>query len=324
MTINNFFDQKNVLVTGGTGLIGRQVVRKLLNQGSRVTIVSLDHVTVDDRVNLIFGDLTDLNFCKEITSSVDYVCHLAGIKASIEISKSHLASHFVPTLMMNCNLLEAAFQNQVKGLVYTSSIGAYPSDESILHEGIKYEKPPMDFAGWAKRMGELQIHAYKVQHGLENFAVVRLPNVYGPGDNFDPKNAMVVASLMARIKAGEKPLKVWGDGTARRDFLFSEDAAEGILLALQKGTRGEFVNIGSGKAAPISELVETLAEITDFSYEFDITKPSGAPLKLLEIKRAKEWLNYEPQFSLKEGLKETWNWYLGNEGESEKRMNYFT
>ena len=320
----NFFKEKNILVTGGTGLIGRQVVSKLLEQESKITIVSLDQVKVDDRVELIFGDLTDLNFCKEITSSTDYVCHLAGIKASIEISKSHLASHFVPTLMMNCNLLEAAFQNQVKGLVYTSSIGAYPADESILHEGIKYEKPPMDFAGWAKRMGELQIHAYQVQHGLENFAVVRLPNVYGPGDNFDPQNAMVVASLMARIKAGEKPLNVWGDGTAKRDFLFSADAAEGILLALQKGTRGEFVNIGSGKAIPISELVETLAEITDVSYKFDTSKPSGAPLKLLEIKRAKEWLNYKPKFSLKEGLKETWDWYSENEGESEKRKNYFT
>ncbi len=320
---NNFFNEKKVLVTGGTGLIGRQVVEKLLLQGSKVTIVSLDQVTVDNRVNLTFGDLTELGFCKKITQGFDYICHLAGIKASIEISKSHLASHFVPTMMMNCNLLEAAFQNQVKALVYTSSIGAYPADEAVLHEEIKYEKPPMDFAGWAKRMGELQIHAYKVQHSLENFSIVRLPNVYGPGDNFDPTNAMVIASLMARIKSGETPLKVWGDGTAKRDFLYSADAADGILLALEKGTRGEFVNIGSGKACSVKELVETLSEITNCLYEFDLSKPSGAPLKLLDIQRAKEWLNYQPKFSLKDGLIETWNWFCKNKNEFELKKNYF-
>src|SRR3989304_260723 len=103
------------------------------------------------------------------------------------------------------------------------------------------------YPGWAKRMAELQVQAYKIQYGLDNFAVVRPCNVYGQGDNFDPKNAMVIPSLMYRIYHGENPLKVWGDGSAIRDFAFSRDVAEGVILALYYGTAASFVNLGSGR-----------------------------------------------------------------------------
>jgi GDP-L-fucose synthase len=249
-------DNRNVLVTGGTGLIGRQVVNLLCDAGANVKIVSLDQIKVHEKAQHLIGDLTELSVCREVTKDMDFVCHLAGIKGSAGVSTTKLASHFVPTLMFNTNLLEAARQNRVQRLVYTSSIGAYANAEVFVESSETpgtYNSAPMDFAGWSKRMGELQIHAYKVQYGMENFAIVRPSNVYGPGDNFDPKNAMVIPTLMWRVMKGENPVAVWGDGSAVRDFAFSRDVAEGVLLALLQGTRGQFVNLGSGTGVTIRQ-----------------------------------------------------------------------
>ena len=321
-SILSSFKDKKVLITGGTGLIGRQVVKMVCDAGARVQIVSLDKVMVNERAEHIFGDLTNFNFCKEATSGIDYVFHLAGVKGSMEVSKTMLASHFVPTMMMNTNVLEACRINKVEKVVYTSSIGAY-ADGEIFRETAEFNGPPMDFAGWAKRMGELQIYAYKTQYNLTNFAIVRPANVYGPGDNFDPNNAMVVASLMSRIRRGEDPLRVWGDGKAVRDFVFSGDVAEGVILALHYGTKGGYVNLGSGRGSSVKELVEALKTFIDFNYEFDVSKPSGAPRKVMDISLAKEMIRYQPSTSLVDGLKETWNWFLSHEKEYENKLNYF-
>jgi len=317
------FSGKKALVTGGTGLIGRQVVAMLADAGADVTIVSLDKVNVDSRAKHILGDLTDFSFTKEVTEGMDFVFHMAGIKGSIEVTKSKPASFFVPLLMFNTNVLEAARLNGVKKLVYTSSIGAYSSAE-VFKEGENADGPPMDmFPGWAKRMAELQIQAYKIQYGLTNFSIVRPCNVYGPGDNFDPENAMVIPSLMHRIYHKEDPVVVWGDGTAVRDFAFSRDVAEGVILALYYGTDGGFVNLGSGKGYSIKELVEALASFLDFNYEFDTTKPAGFPRRVMNISLAKEKIHYNPTTSLKDGLQETWEWFIKNQDEYLKKKNYF-
>ena len=139
------------------------------------------------------------------------------------------------------------------------------------------------FPGWAKRMAEVQIHAYKIQYNMDNFAIVRPCNVYGPGDNFDPSNAMVIPSLMYRIYHKEDPVIVWGDGSAVRDFAYSTDVAEGVILALYHGTRSRYVNLGSGKGYSIKELLETLCSFIPFNYKFDTTKPSGARYCLIII-----------------------------------------
>jgi GDP-L-fucose synthase len=224
--------------------------------------------------------------------------------------------------MFNTNVLEASRRNNVQKLVYTSSIGAYSAAEVFI-ETENRDGPPQDmYPGWAKRMAELQIRAYKEQYDLD-WSIVRPCNVYGPGDNFDPNNAMVIPSLMHRIANGEKPLKVWGDGNAIRDFAFSRDVALGVIQALYYGTRGDFVNIGSGEGYTVKQLVETLNEFIDFEYEFDTSKPSGFPKRVMDISRAKEWINYKPQTSLRDGLELTWNWFMNNRNEYLKRQNYF-
>jgi GDP-L-fucose synthase len=321
--IESVFENKKILITGGTGLIGRAVTHELFNLGAQIKTVSMDRIQIPVEVEFIYGDLTDLNFCLEVTKDIDYVFHLAGIKGSIDVTKSRPASFFVPLLMFNTNVLEASRRNNVQKLVYTSSIGAYSAAEVFI-ETENRDGPPQDmYPGWAKRMAELQIRAYKEQYDLD-WSIVRPCNVYGPGDNFDPNNAMVIPSLMHRIANGEKPLKVWGDGTAIRDFAFSRDVALGVIQALHYGTRGDFVNLGSGVGYTIKELIETMQEFIDFEYEFDESKPSGFPKRVMDISRAKEWIHYSPNTRLREGLEITWNWYKDNPKAYLQRQNYFT
>lgn len=317
------FKKKNVLITGGTGLIGRQVVDIIAGAGAHVKVVSLDKIKLDSRVEYVYGDLTSFELCKSLTKDMDFVFHLAGIKGSIKVTKTKPASHFVPALMFNTNVLEASRLTKVKKIVYTSSIGAYSSAE-VFKEKEEEDGPPMDFfAGWAKRMAEFQIKTYKIQYGLDKFSVVRPCNVYGPGDNFDPDNAMVIPTLMYRIFNKEDPVRVWGDGRAVRDFAYSRDVAEGVILALYHGTSSGFVNLGSGKGFSIKELVETLRSFLDFTYEFDTTKPSGFPKRVMDISLARKLINYDPTTSLLEGLKKTWEWFICNQKEYRKKKNYF-
>ena len=323
--IKKSFRKKKVVITGGTGLIGRFVVKRLCDFGSKVKIVSLDNFRVDKRAEHIKGDLTDFNFCKKVTRNQDYAFHMSGIKGSVKVTLEKPASFFVPLLMMNTNFLEASRLNGVKKLVYTSSIGAYSSREIFREKDSKVDEVPMDmFPGWAKRMAEMQIQSYKKQHKIKNYFIVRPCNVYGPGDNFDPKNAMVIPTLLNRISNKEDPVKIWGDGSAIRDFAYAEDIADGIILTLYHGTKNlDFLNLGSGKGYSIKELVETLSSIIKFNYKFDKTKPSGFPRRVMDITSAKKILKYKPEFTLKRGLYETWEWYKKNKNENKLRHNYF-
>ena len=319
----NSFKGKKVLITGGTGLIGRQIVTMLCDAGTQVTVVSLDRLKVHNKAEHIHGDLTSFEFCKDITRGRDFVFHVAGIKGSLEVTKTKPASFFVPLLMMNTNVLEACRVNEVERVVYTSSIGAY-TDAEVFRESENLEGPPMDlYPGWAKRVAEMQIQTYRIQYNLSNYAVVRPCNVYGPGDNFDPDNAMVIPTLMQRIYRKENPVVVWGDGSAVRDFAFSRDVAEGVILALYYGTGSGFVNLGSGKGYTIRELVETLHSFIDFNYVFDTTKPPGFPRRVMDISLARKLIQYNPTTSLRDGLKETWDWFVKNHDEYLERQNYF-
>ncbi len=317
------FNKKNVLVTGGSGLIGRQVVELLVEAQACVRSVSLDSSVVNTKVENIVGDLVSMDFCREIIRDMDYVFHLAGIQGTVQTSSSKLASHFVPTLMMNTNLLEAARLNKIKKLVYTSSIGAYAENNILRESDYKIESVPMSFAGWAKRMAELQVYAYKKQYGINTFSIVRLSNVYGPGDNFDPATSMVIPALIYRLHSGENPLVVWGDGNAVRDFLYSKDAAEGIILAFHHGTDGDFVNIASGKGHSIRDVVTILRSFIDFEYSFDTSKPSGAPMRVMDITRARDLLGFSPSTELSDGLLLTWEWFVKNPEEHKSKLNYF-
>ena len=313
------------LVTGGTGMVGREVTKLLRDMGAKVVSSSLDNIKPVKNIKYISGDLSDFNFCKKICGNVDFLFHVAGIKGSVVVTKKKPASFFVPLLMMNTNILEAARINKIKKILYTSSIGAYSPSKIFYEHNDSFDKQPMDlYPGWAKRMAELQIKSYLIQYKSKNISIVRPSNIYGPGDNFDPKNAMVVPSIISKIFSSKnKRIKVWGNGESVRDFLFSTDCAIGIIKACILGTKGKVVNLGYGKGFKIKELISTLQKIENFKVVYDLNKPSGFPKRIMNMDRAYKLIGFKPSFTLYEGLKITWEWYIKNSKEFKKRKNYF-
>lgn len=324
----NFYKGKKVLVTGGTGLIGRPLVEMLIDRGAKVYVVSLDDPSrAPYGCKFVRADLREFSNCMNVCKNMDIIFHLAGIKGSPKMTAKQPASFFVPTITFNTNMMEAARRQNVKRFLYTSTIGVYAPAEIFHEDDVWTSFPSVNdrFAGWAKRMGELQAESYKIEYGWDKIAIVRPANVYGPYDNFDPGTAMVIPSLIKRALEGENPLVVWGDGTPIRDFIYSKDVARGMMMALEKGVNVP-VNLGSGKGVTIKGIAETIARFVpggSVKIVWDKTKPKGDKKRLMDMTRAKKLLGFKPLTSLKQGIKETIDWYLANKDILHKRYNVF-
>ncbi len=299
------FKNKRVVVTGGTGLIGRKVVDLLYKEGAIITVLADKGKRIKSGVEYTFGDLaSDFEFCQFWTEGVDYVFHIAGMKGSPQVTSSKPASFLVPLLQMNTNVLEACRINGIKNVVYTSSIGVY-SQAEILRESNK-QRIPMDFyPGFAKWAAEIQIQAYRKEYGL-HYSIVRPSNVYGEGDNFNPETAMVIPSLIGKILRGDDPVIVWGDGNEIRDFVYSRDVAQGIIQAMEYGTADSFVNLGGAKPYSIKDVVDILKKLTGARFQFDLTKKSGYHKRVMDISLAHKLIGYNPKTTLGEGLEKVW------------------
>ncbi len=318
--------QRKILVTGGTGLIGRPLVQMLIDAGAKVRIASLDDASrAHPDAEFMKVDLMYLDNCLKACEGMEDVFHLAGVKGSPAMAAKKPASFFTPMMSFNTNMLEAARRCHVERYLYTSSIGVYCPAEKFKEDDVwsTFPSPNDRFAGWAKRMGELQAEAYKIEYDWNAISIVRPANVYGPYDNFDPQNAMVIPSLIRRALDGENPLTVWGDGTALRDFIHAKDVAQGMILAVEKGIT-EPLNLGSGNGVSIREIVEAIFSNMKIQPEikWDASKPSGDRVRIMDTARAQSY-GVEPQISLKEGIKEVMDWYLKNKSEIDKRHNVF-
>ncbi len=323
----SIFKNKNVLVTGGTGLIGTPLVEELIKKGANIRVVSLDKPPSDDRgVEYINKDLRIFDNCLEVCKDMFAVFNLAGVKGSPAMTSQRPASFFVPTITFSINMMEAARRSKVDRYLFTSSIGVYAPAEDFFEDDVwkTFPSPNDKFAGWAKRMGELQAEAYSIEYNWDKISIVRPANVYGPKDNFDPNNAMVIPSLIKRAMDGENPLVVWGDGSPIRDFIFSRDVAIGMIKVMEKGYNKP-VNLGSGNETSIKQIAEIIQSIigNELIIEWDITKPRGDRKRLMDIKRQSE-LGIVPQTSLENGIKETINWFKSNQSSLSDRYNPFT
>lgn len=322
-----YFKGKNVLVTGGTGLIGRALVDLLIDQGAVVRIASLDDPSrAHPQAEFIRVNLMYLDSCLKACQGMEFVFHLAGIKGSPAMTSKKPASFFVPTISFNTNMMEAAYQSGVKGYLFTSTVGVYAPAELMKEDDVwsTFPSPHDKFAGWAKRMGELQAEAYKIQYGWNNISIVRPANVYGPYDNFDPNNAMVIPSLIKRAMDGENPLTVWGDGSAIRDFIHAKDVARGMVMAAEKGIN-EPINLGSGTGVSIKRIVDIIISHLDNkpTVVWDTSKPSGDKIRLMDISRAQKY-GFNPSISIEQGIGEVMDWYRSNKDIVDKRYNVFT
>ena len=322
-----FYTGKKVLVTGGTGLIGRPLVTLLVEAGADVSVVSLDDLSrAPEGCRFERADLRELSNCVRVCTNKEIVFHLAGVKGSPAMTAQKPASFFVPTLTFSINMMEAARRMGVTNYLFTSSVGVY-SPAEVFHEDDVWKTFPSPndrFAGWAKRMCELQAEAYSIEHGWNTISIVRPANVYGPYDNFDPENAMVIPSLIRRAVDGENPLTVWGDGSPIRDFIHARDVARGMMLAVEKGIR-EPINLGSGSGVAIREIVEEIVANLPSKREivWDTSKPSGDQRRLMDTSRAESY-GFKAEISIATGIREVMEWYQNQQGQTDNRYNAFT
>jgi len=325
----NIFKNKKILVAGGTGMVGQQLVPKLLKLNANVTIASLDDSRLNKNNNVDFykKDLININNCLEVTKNKDIVFNLLGVTGSPKINNTNPGSFMMSNLYCAVNLLYASQKNNVGRYMYTSTYGVY-GESSIMKEDSVWKTFPSEhdkYAGWAKRMGELQVEAYKKEFNFESLHVIRPANIYGPHLNLNPKNSMVIGSLIRRIIEGENPLKVWGDGSNIRDFIYSEDVAEAMIKVIEKNINVP-INIGSGKGTSIKNLVKTIVSSKYIknkpSIIFDNSEPSGDKIRILDTSLANRH-GISCNKNLKEGIDLTLEWYLTEKNFIKEKYNYF-
>jgi len=306
------FEGKKVLVTGGAGMIGRQLVTLLLERGADIYVADLKVPgDMDDRITFYKADLREFSSCLKICEGMDFVFNLVGIKCSPRVCIEEPANIMGPMMQFNTNMLEAAMQEGVEWYLYTSTVGVYQPAEVLREDDVWNTQPSKNdwFGGWAKRMGELQCLAYQRQYKEGRCSIVRPANVYGPHDNFDLNSAMVVPSLIRKAFSNDK-LEVWGDGSAIRDFIHAKDVARGMLFAVENKITDP-INLGSGDEISIKRIAEAVATEAGVPIEWDTSKPTGDPRRVFDITRASQ-LGFEPQISIEEGVRDTIKWYLKN------------
>ncbi len=329
----NNFKKKKVLIAGGTGMVGQALIPKLLKSGAKIYIVSMDDRKLVPKGTKKFFqlDLINMNNCLKVTKKMDCVINLLGITGSPKINYSNPGSFMMSNLYCAVNLLYASEKNKVKRYLYTSTYGVYGENSSMKEFDMWNHFPSINdrFAGWAKRMGELQIEAYKKEFNFKGLHVIRPANIYGPHANFNPKNSMVVASIIRRVLNKENPLKVWGDGKTIRDFIYSDDVADAIIKVINKNIQ-EPVNVGSGKGVTIKKLVHEIVNCKNIKSKpnivFETSKKSGGKVgdrkRVLNTNLAKKY-KINNKTSLSKGLFETIDWYLKNKKKLKSRYNYF-
>lgn len=318
MSFVNFYKGKKVLVTGGTGTIGSLIVKRLLECEAEVSVVSIDNMervreVLSDTALFTQGDLRNYETCMKVAANKDYVIHLMAVKGNTQIGLSKVASAYVPFILCNTNMMEAAFRCGVMRYLFVGSICEYPALE-IRHEDDMWKGPPQAndrYTGIAKRAGEAQAEAYLHEYGWDAVRIVRPSNVYGPFDDFDPRTAQVIPALIARMAKGENPITIAGDGSAARDFIYSEDVVEGMLTALAEAPPCLPINLGSGAGTTIRTVAETIADLMPVRPKiiWDVTKPTGDKVRVLSMDRSRKILGFEARTPLKEGISRTLAWY---------------
>jgi GDP-L-fucose synthase len=317
------FKNQKVLVTGGSGMIGRELVSLLLEKGANVYVADLKQPEeLKDKVTFVKVDLREYSSCLQICEGMDYVFNLVGIKCSPRVCIEEPAKIMGPMMQFNTNMLEAAMHHNVKWYLYTSTVGVYQPAEVLREDDVWSTQPSKNdwFGGWAKRMGELQCQAYQKQYGEGKCSIVRPANVYGPHDNFDLDSAMVIPSLIRKAFSNDV-LQVWGDGSSIRDFIHARDVARGMIFAVENKIT-EPLNLGSGDEISIKRIAEAVAQEANVKIEWDTSKPTGDHRRVFDMERAKSH-GFQPQISIEEGVKETIDWYLKNKSMADSGKDVF-
>lgn len=315
-----FWSDRRVVVTGGGGFLGRAVTRGLARRDARTVFTpsSADYDLRDPAaVSAMFADLEP-----------DLVLHLAARVGGIGANQRRPSELYLENLLMGTYVIEEARKRGTPKLVVVGTICSYPKHtpvpfrETSLWQG--YPEETNAPYGIAKLAQLVQLQANRAQYG-QNGIYLMPTNLYGPGDKFHPAVSHVIPALIKKcvdaIENGSDHIEVWGTGSASREFLYVDDAAEGILLAAEHYDGAEPVNLGAQREMPIKELVELIVELTGFTGDirWDATKPDGQPRRSVDPSRAREAFGFEARTDFREGLKATIDWYLANREEAERR-----
>ena len=308
--MNDFWRQKRVIVTGGAGFLGRHLVARLRARGC-------EHVEVPRSSEY---DLCSMNAVSQLCqrSAADMVIHLAAVVGGIGANRENPGTYFYKNLMMGVQLMEQARLHKIDKFVAVGTICSYPKftpvpfrEEDIWNGYPEETNAPY---GLAKKMLIVQAQAYREQFGYR--AICLLPvNLYGPGDNFAYDNSHVVPALIRKClearDRGTDHIEVWGTGEVSREFLFVEDATEGILLAAEKYDDADPVNLGAGFEIKVRELARMIVRLTEFqgSLRYDASQPDGQPRRCLDTSRARQQFGFTNKTTLESGLRRTIDWY---------------
>lgn len=316
---SNFWQNKRIIVTGGGGFLGSFVVDKLKERGASDIFIPRKKnydLTQREAIEKLYNDAL-----KNIDPKNVVVIHLAANVGGIGANREHPAEFFYDNMIMGVELMHHAYKRGVGKFVATGTVCAYPKftpvpfKEDELWNG--YPEETNAPYGLAKKMMLVQAQTYRQQYGFN--AIYLLPvNLYGPRDNFNLQTSHVIPALIRKaIEAGErgdKELPVWGDGSPTREFLYVEDAAEGIITGAEKYNGDLPINLGSGYEISIKDLTELIVKLTGFKGQltWQTDKPNGQPRRGLDVSRAKELFNWSAQVQFEEGLKKTITWFKEN------------
>ncbi len=304
---------KKVIVTGGAGFLGRYVVKELQKRDCKDIFVP----TIEDY------DLRDVNVIKRMYASAkaDMVIHLAATVGGIGANLDRPGSYFYDNLIMGIQLIEQARVNDIEKFVIIGTICAYPKFTPIpFREENLWNGYPDEVTGpygLAKKMLLVQSQAYRRQYGFNSIFLLPV-NLYGPGDNFDPKFSHVVPALIRKFYEAKindlDEVIVWGTGKATREFIYAEDCAEGIIKAAEYYEKSEPVNIGTGIEIPVKDLAEKIKDLIGYKGRivWDASKPDGQPRRCLDVSRAMEEFGFKAKTNFDEGLKKTIQWYINS------------
>jgi len=305
--------EKKICVTGGAGFLGTHLIEELRSRGAENIFIPKieDYDLVDgDAIKRMLAD-----------SDPDVIIHLAAHVGGIGANREHPAEFFYDNLMMGVQLMHQAYERGVEKFVAIGTVCAYPKFTPVPFKEddlwIGYPEETNAPYGLAKKMLLVQSQAYRDQYDFNSIFLLPV-NLYGPGDNFDPRSSHVIPALIRKCveakEADEDHIVVWGDGSPTREFIYVTDAARGITLATERYNESLPVNIGSGFEISIKALAEKITRMTGFEGDFvwDTSKPNGQPRRALDTSRAKEKFGFEAEVDFDEGLQKTIDWYVAH------------
>jgi GDP-L-fucose synthase len=311
------FNNKKVLVTGGAGFVGSNLIRKLVCLGAQVRATLHDNPPQMQvhGVDYLKVDLLKAEACAQACGDIDYVFLCAAVTSGAAVMEKTPLVHLTPNLIMNARMLEAAYSAGVKKVLFISSNTVYPVTDYPVKEtdctNEFYEK--YFIVGWMKRFSEIvcEMYSSKIKNIMQT-VVVRPANIYGPYDKFDWETSHVLPALIRRVVERHDPIRVWGDGMDIKDFIYVDDLVEGLLLAMEKLHGFETVNIASGNQYCLRDLLDLMIKIDGYNNAhivFDATKPTMIPKRLIDPSKARQALGFEPKTSMEDGLRKTIEWY---------------